>query len=109
MKGVIFEQFGPPEVLKVKTDLPKPVRKPGQCLVQIAATSVNPIDWKTRKGELPRFMVKLPNVCSSLSFDYFLRSVMYIILNQISLINSHFSSLSAGSWWGLVRCCRRER
>lgn len=64
MKGVIFEQFGPPEVLRVRNDLPKPERKPGQgrCLVQIASTSVNPIDYKTRKGEVPRFMVKLPNV-----------------------------------------------
>jgi NADPH:quinone reductase-like Zn-dependent oxidoreductase len=64
MKGVIFEQFGPPENLKIRNDLPKPERKPGQglCLVQIASTSVNPIDYKTRKGEMPRFMVKLPNV-----------------------------------------------
>jgi NADPH:quinone reductase-like Zn-dependent oxidoreductase len=62
MKGIIFEKFGPPEVLQLKTDLPKPIRKNGECLVQIGATSVNPIDFKTRNGDVPRFMVKLPNV-----------------------------------------------
>jgi len=65
MKGVIFEQFGEAEeVLKIRSDLPKPERIPGQgrCLVQIASTSVNPIDYKTRTGEMPRFMVKLPKV-----------------------------------------------
>jgi NADPH:quinone reductase-like Zn-dependent oxidoreductase len=62
MKGVVFEKFGPSEVLQVKTDLPKPQRKPFECLVRLASTSVNPVDWKTRKGEVPHFMVKLPNV-----------------------------------------------
>jgi len=62
MKAVIFREFGPPSVLSLVTDQPKPVRKAGEVLVEVAATSVNPVDWKTRKGDVPRFMVKLPKV-----------------------------------------------
>lgn len=50
MKAVIFEKFGPPSVMHLVTDHPKPVRKPGDLLVEVAATSVNPVDFKTRKG-----------------------------------------------------------
>ena len=62
MKAVVCPQFGGPEVLKVVLDHPKPTRQPGEVLVKIDATSVNPIDFKTRKGEMPRFLVKLPKV-----------------------------------------------
>jgi NADPH2:quinone reductase len=63
MRAVVFERFGPPaEVLQLRADVPPPARKPGECLIRVAATSVNAIDWKTRKGEVPRFAVKFPNV-----------------------------------------------
>jgi NADPH:quinone reductase-like Zn-dependent oxidoreductase len=62
MKAVIIDRFGPPDVLRVVTDHPKPTRKPGEVLVSIGATSVNPVDFKTRRGEVPRFLVSLPNV-----------------------------------------------
>lgn len=63
MKAVLFEEFGPPSVLKIVHDYPKPARKnKNDVLVQLYSTSVNPVDWKTRKGALPRFLVKKPNV-----------------------------------------------
>lgn len=61
-KAVVFENFGPPSVLHLVEDCPKPICKKDQCLVKIHSTSVNPIDWKTRKGEIPKFLVKLPKV-----------------------------------------------
>ena len=67
MKAVIFDEFGPPSMLQLKTDVPVPVRKPGEVLVKIISTSVNPIDYKTRKGEVPRAFVKRPKVNSPLT------------------------------------------
>ena len=62
MKAVVFESFGPPSVLKIIHDYPKPTRKPGEVLVRNVSTSVNPVDYKTRRGEIPKFMAKLPKV-----------------------------------------------
>ena len=42
---------------------PKPVRKPGECLVKVHAASINPIDWKTRSGAaVPSFLIAKPKV-----------------------------------------------
>jgi NADPH:quinone reductase-like Zn-dependent oxidoreductase len=52
MKAVLCEQYGGPEVLQIADDLPAPRVGPNGVLVQVHATSVNPIDWKLRKGLL---------------------------------------------------------
>ena len=49
MKAVVIHQYGGPEVLKFE-DYPDPVAGPGEVLVRVAATSVNPIDYKRRAG-----------------------------------------------------------
>jgi NADPH:quinone reductase-like Zn-dependent oxidoreductase len=49
MKAVVVHQYGGPEVLKFE-DYPNPVAGPGEVLVRVAATSVNPIDYKRRAG-----------------------------------------------------------
>ena len=49
MKAVVVHQYGGPEVLKFE-DYPDPVPCPGEVLVRVAATSVNPIDYKRRAG-----------------------------------------------------------
>src|SRR5579863_969057 len=49
MKAVVVRQYGGPEVLKFE-DYPDPVAGPGEVLVRVAATSVNPIDYKRRAG-----------------------------------------------------------
>jgi NADPH:quinone reductase-like Zn-dependent oxidoreductase len=49
MKAIVVHEYGGPEVLKLE-DYPDPVPGPGEVLVQIAATSVNPIDCKRRAG-----------------------------------------------------------
>ena len=49
MKAVVVHQYGSPEVLKFE-DYPDPVPGPGEVLVRVAATSVNPIDYKRRAG-----------------------------------------------------------
>jgi NADPH:quinone reductase-like Zn-dependent oxidoreductase len=49
MKAVVVDQYGGPEVLKFE-DYPDPVPGVGEVLVRVAATSVNPIDYKRRAG-----------------------------------------------------------
>ena len=51
MKAVIFESFGSASVLKF-SDVEKPVVAPGEVLIKISHTAVNPVDWKIREGYL---------------------------------------------------------
>jgi NADPH:quinone reductase-like Zn-dependent oxidoreductase len=50
MKAVYIERHGGPEELKYG-DLPDPVAKPGEVVVDIHAASVNGADWKVRAGQ----------------------------------------------------------
>jgi NADPH:quinone reductase-like Zn-dependent oxidoreductase len=51
MKAVFINQYGSPEVM-IYGDLAEPTRQPGEVLVKVQASSVNPIDWKVRQGML---------------------------------------------------------
>src|SRR3984957_19461579 len=62
MKAVVFHQYGGPEVLKFEEN-PDPVAGPGEVLVRVAATSVNPIDYKRRAGLTKDFYpIKFPGL-----------------------------------------------
>ncbi len=58
MRAQVIKSFGGPEVLE-GADIPRPVAGPGQVLVRVAASSVNPVDTKIRRkggaysGSLP--------------------------------------------------------
>ena len=49
MKAVVLHEYGPPKNLKYE-DVPDPTPGEGEVLVRIAATSINPIDYKLRSG-----------------------------------------------------------
>lgn len=51
MRAVLFDRYGPPDVLYVGT-LPKPVPGPGEVLVRVHAGSVNGGDLHGRAGEV---------------------------------------------------------
>ena len=51
MKAVVIRRYGSAEVLQYE-DVAQPQIKPNQLLVKVHASSVNPIDWKTRQGML---------------------------------------------------------
>ena len=51
MQAVVIDQYGGPEELHMAT-LPQPTIAADEVLVAVAATSINPIDWKARKGLL---------------------------------------------------------
>jgi NADPH:quinone reductase-like Zn-dependent oxidoreductase len=49
MKAIVIHAYGGPEELKIE-DCPDPALAPGEVLVKVAATSINPIDLKIRSG-----------------------------------------------------------
>lgn len=49
MKAVVAHRYGPPEVLELE-DVAIPEPGPGQALVRVLASSVNPVDWHTMRG-----------------------------------------------------------
>jgi NADPH:quinone reductase-like Zn-dependent oxidoreductase len=62
MKAVVVYQYGGPEVLKFE-EYPDPVPGPGDVLVRVAATSVNPVDYKRRAGLTKDFYpIKFPGL-----------------------------------------------
>jgi NADPH:quinone reductase-like Zn-dependent oxidoreductase len=54
MKAVVIRAYGDPEVLKFE-EWPDPVIGPGEVLVRVAATSINPFDLKLRAGQMKEY------------------------------------------------------
>ncbi|XP_060629718.2 quinone oxidoreductase [Anolis sagrei] len=54
MRAVRVFEFGGPEVLKVKTDVPLPVPNNDQVLIKVNACGVNPVDIYIRSGTYKR-------------------------------------------------------
>lgn len=62
MKAIVLHEYGGPGKLKFE-DVPDPVAGDGEILVRLAATSVNPVDYKMRSGEAKeRFPVQFPGI-----------------------------------------------
>lgn len=51
MKAFYMQSYGGPEVMKYG-ELPDPVPGPGEVRVSVKASSINPVDWKIRTGDL---------------------------------------------------------
>lgn len=61
MRSMAIAKFGDNTVFEEMT-LPKPNLKPGHVLIKVAATSVNPLDYKLRKGDLRSLISSFPAV-----------------------------------------------
>ncbi|MFI6662201.1 zinc-dependent alcohol dehydrogenase family protein [Streptomyces sp. NPDC050523] len=59
MRAVVLEEFGGPLQLR---DIPQPVAGPGQVLVRVHASGVNPLDTKIRAGQAGHARSQLPAV-----------------------------------------------
>jgi NADPH:quinone reductase-like Zn-dependent oxidoreductase len=62
VKAVVLHEYGGPDKL-IYEDVPDPVADEGQVLVRVAASSVNPIDYKLRSGAMKAFWpLELPTI-----------------------------------------------
>lgn len=52
MSGIKVADYGGPEVLQWRDDLPRPEPGPGQVCVRVTASAINPLDTATRQGQL---------------------------------------------------------
>jgi len=53
MKAVVYERYGPPEVLEFR-EVAKPVPKANEVLIRTRATTVTSADWRVRSLNVPR-------------------------------------------------------
>jgi len=51
VKAIVYEKYGPPDVLQVK-EVDKPIPKDNEALVSVHATSLNAADLETLRGDL---------------------------------------------------------
>ncbi|MFF4390964.1 alcohol dehydrogenase catalytic domain-containing protein [Streptomyces sp. NPDC001552] len=51
MRAIQIARHGGPEVLSVR-EVPQPTPGAGEVLIRTVASSLNPVDWKTRAGEI---------------------------------------------------------
>jgi NADPH2:quinone reductase len=61
VKAQIIQSFGDPSVFQLEK-VSKPELKPGHVLIQVKASSVNPIDTKVRAGAVPAVAPEFPAV-----------------------------------------------
>jgi NADPH:quinone reductase-like Zn-dependent oxidoreductase len=57
IRAIGFNRFGGPEVLE-EVEITRPVLKPEQVLIKVAAVGVNQADWRFRNGQFRFFMSK---------------------------------------------------
>ncbi len=61
MKAMVINEFGAGSVFQA-VELPKPEVTPGHVLIKVAATSVNPLDYKIRSGMYSHLVSNFPMI-----------------------------------------------
>ena len=56
MFAIVYDDYGDADVLHV-ADRPVPQRLPGQVMIAVHASSVNPIDYRLRRGEMKAILI----------------------------------------------------
>lgn len=59
MTAHVIEEYGGPEVFG-KTEVPVPEPGPDELRIEVVASSVNPVDYKIRRGDIPDFAPEFP-------------------------------------------------
>src|SRR4051812_42883240 len=61
MKAYVYRRFGSPDVLEA-AEMPAPEISSDQVLIEVRATSINPLDYRLRQGEIPGFAPAFPAI-----------------------------------------------
>jgi NADPH:quinone reductase len=61
MRAIVYRETGDPSVLDL-VERPEPEPGPGEVLVRVAVSGVNPTDWKARQGDGPGKLARFPEV-----------------------------------------------
>ena len=61
MKAFVINSFGPADVFQ-EVELATPQVGPGQLLIKVAASGINPLDYKLRRGDIPGFTHEFPAI-----------------------------------------------
>lgn len=56
MQAMVYDEYGDASVLHA-AEIPLPERLPGQLLIEMHATSVNPVDYRLRQGEMKALLL----------------------------------------------------
>lgn len=62
MTAVVYDRHGEADVLQIRDDVPRPIPREDQILVQVMASSINPVDFKYRRNEVPNFIIPKPKI-----------------------------------------------
>ncbi len=61
MQARVIDDFGEPDVFETR-EVETPEPGPGEVRISVAASSVNPVDYKIRRGDLPDFAPEFPAI-----------------------------------------------
>ncbi len=113
MKAIVFEKYGPPDVLQLK-EVEKPVPRDDDVLIKVHAASVNSWDWELLRGKpfVNRLIFGLlkPKKINILGCDIAGQAESVgSKVKQLQPGDKVFGDLSQGSWGGFAKfLCARE-
>lgn len=62
MTALVYDRHGGIDVLQVRHDVPRPIPRDDQILVQVKASALNPVDFKYRRNEVPNMIIPKPKI-----------------------------------------------
>lgn len=104
MKGVYYDQYGDVNVLKFG-NLPTPEPRINQILIRVMATSVNPIDWRLRKGGMKQLLRgHFPRIPGYDVAGYVIEAGGDITLNRGDRVMAFLDSMYGGAYAQYAVC-----
>ena len=113
MKAILFEKYGPPEVLELR-EIEKPIPKDDEVLIKVRAASINSWDWELLRGKpfVNRLLFGLlkPKKINILGCDIAGRvESVGSNVKQLQPGDDVFGDISQESWGGFAEyLCARE-
>jgi len=95
LRAVVYERTGGPEVLHL-VERPEPEPGPGEVLVRVALSGVNPTDWKSRRGSGPGLPLAFPQVVPNQDGAGVIVGVLAVAITLTALLGMPLNSGTSG-------------